>query len=301
MEHMCSSPIRGKTMGAKIARAAKLMAACWRVLMLDKELLLFPLMSFLALASLLAGLIGPSVLDGTILDRLERFSRKAAEADDPRLLALLFLIYFVTYFVMIFFNAALIACVRIRFAGGDPTVMDGLRAAFDRLPQIFAWALLTSTVGFLLSQIENRSKGLMRFLVGLFGAGWAVATYFAVPVLVSERTGPIDAVKGSMMVIRHAWGESMVSVVGLSVLNSIGVTVAMIIAIIGAFRYQTSPPSAIAIWVIVAIFLFLLALVTSTLGTILKAALYAYAVDKNIPGDFDTDVIRNAFSTDRNA
>lgn len=288
-------------MGAKISRAVKLMGACWRVLMLDKELLLFPLMSFLALTSLLGGLIGPAILDGTILDRLERFSQKAAEANDPRLLAMLFLIYFVTYFVMIFFNAALVACVRIRFAGGDPGVMDGLRAAFDRLPQIFAWALLTSTVGFLLNQIESRSKGLARFLVGFLGAGWAVATYFAVPVLVSERTGPIDAVKGSLMVIRSAWGESMISVVGLSVLNGIGVTLAMIVALIGAVRYQTSPPSAIAIWIIVAIFLFVLALVVSTLGTILKAALYAYAVDRNMPEDFDPDMIKHAFSTERNA
>ena len=33
---------------------------------------------------------------------------------------------------MIFFNAALVACAIIRFRGGDPTVMDGLRAATAR-------------------------------------------------------------------------------------------------------------------------------------------------------------------------
>ncbi|PWW01701.1 hypothetical protein DFR52_102364 [Hoeflea marina] len=286
-------------MGARFSNSIRLVGACWRVLMLDKELLVFPLMSALALSSLSAIAVAPAVADGSIMARLEVFSRKVAEADDPRLLIMLFLIYFVAYFVMIFFNAALIACVRIRFAGGDPTVMDGLRAAGERLPQIFAWALLTSTVGFVLSQIENRSRGLMRFLVGLFGAGWAVATYFAVPVLVSERTGPIDAVRGSLLVIRHAWGESMISVVGLSVINSIGATAVAVIAIAGVFRFESSPPSAIALWIIAGASMVLLALVSSTLNTILRAALYAYAVDHNMPDDFDADLIRNAFSAER--
>ena len=66
-----------------------------------------------------------------------------------------FAYYFCNYFVIVFFNAALISCALLQFHGETPTLGDGLRAAWSRLPQILAWALVSATVGMLLKAVEN--------------------------------------------------------------------------------------------------------------------------------------------------
>ena len=69
---------------------------------------------------------------------------------------ILFAYYVASYFVIIFFNSALVACAIIRFQGGDPTLKDGLAAAAARLPQILGWAIFAATVGMILRSIESR-------------------------------------------------------------------------------------------------------------------------------------------------
>lgn len=44
-------------------------------------------------------------------------------------------------------------------------------------------------------------------LSGIFSALWGVATYFAIPVVVTEDVGPIRAIKRSSALLRRIWGE----------------------------------------------------------------------------------------------
>ena len=105
-----------------------------------------------------------------------------------------FAFYFSTYFVIIFCNSALISCAMMRFNGQEPSVGDGFRMAMSRLPQIFAWALVSATVGMLLKVIENAHEKVGYYISMLLGAAWSIMTFFVVPVLVVEKTGPFEAV-----------------------------------------------------------------------------------------------------------
>src|SRR5690606_1356559 len=53
-------------------------------------------------------------------------------------------------FVVIFFNAALIAAAIERLRGGDPTVASGLRAVVPHIHNIFGWAVISASVGLVL-------------------------------------------------------------------------------------------------------------------------------------------------------
>src|SRR5260370_40633873 len=81
------------------------------------------------------------------------------------------------------------------------------------LPQILGWALVATTVGIVLNAIESFLKDKLGFLGsligGLFELGWATVTYFVGPVLVTERVGPIAAVRRSAAILRAQWGESL--------------------------------------------------------------------------------------------
>lgn len=262
----------------------------WRVLMLDKELLVFPLLSAIACLLVLASFIAGVFATGN-------FRGEKAQSDGI-LWLLGFIYYFVNYFVIVYFNSALVACAMIRFQGGDPTVAAGLRAASTRLPQILAWVLLAATVGIVLRAIQERFELIGRIVIGLIGAAWTIATYFIVPVLVVEKLGPFDALKRSVTLMQQTWGESLVSHVGIGaatgLISFLGVLLIGIASV--ALAVMTSSMGVfIAGVVAIVAFLVLAALVSSALSTIVLSALYLYAAEKKVPQAFD-GVAQRAFA-----
>src|SRR5437763_9691655 len=97
-----------------------------------------------------------------------------AEDKNPLMIVFLFLFYLLSYFVVIFFNSALMSCAFMRFNGEEPTLEDGLRAALSRLPQIFAWAMVSATVGTLLMVIENLHEQIGKIVSAIMGTAWTV-------------------------------------------------------------------------------------------------------------------------------
>ena len=51
--------------------------------------------------------------------------RDLVQAYGPWVYGFLFAFYFCNYFVIVFFNAALVSCALIRFNGGEPTGRGG--------------------------------------------------------------------------------------------------------------------------------------------------------------------------------
>ena len=251
---------------------------------------MFPLLSGIACLAVLASFAVPLWSAG-VLEQLQ--TEQNVSLDNPLVWVLLFAFYFCNYFVIVFFNSALVACAVIRFRGGDPTVADGFRAAFARLPQIVAWALVSATVGVILKAIESRSRRAGGIAAGLLGAAWGIATYFVVPVLVVERVGPFQAVKRSLSVLRRAWGEAIVSNFGIGFIVFLLILVSLVPVAVGAL---IGSPVAIAAGVVVTILLaMLIALVSSALNAIVLGALYLYASEGSVPAHFDDQFLQHAF------
>jgi hypothetical protein len=277
----------------RMANGWELAKESFRVLNLDKELLLFPIISGISCLLVLASFAVP--LWAT--DYLNVILDDGKIAEDPLAYALLFAFYFVNYFVIIFFNSALVACAVIRFKGGDPTLSDGLRAAQRRLPQILGWAAVSATVGLVLKMIESRSEKVGQIVSGLLGMAWSITTYFVVPVLVVEKLGPIEAMKRSVAILRKTWGEALSANFGIGViaflftLPGIAVVVLGIVAINGVNVAAGAALVALGI-----VMIMLVSLVSSTLNSILLAALYLYAAEGEIPGQFNASLLEHAFS-----
>lgn len=276
------------------------MKACWAVLRLDRELLFYPILSALALFLFFVSVFGSFVTGENLPQRLNNLTMMLENASEWQLILVGFLFYFVISFIMVFFNSALIASVKIRLAGGDPKIVDGLQIAIKLIPQIAAWALVSATVGIILDQLEQRSKGLASWVVAALGAGWAVAVYFVVPVLVTERTGPVKAVKRSVALIRKTWGEALVSVVGFTAIGGLIAFAAVAVAIMAAVVHEFSPLIGAAIAVTLVVTIVFAALILTTLGSVFRAVLYVYATNGNIPPSFDQTMIENNFPNKKN-
>src|SRR5439155_1726273 len=89
-----------------------------------------------------------------------------------------FAFYFCNYFVIVFCNSALISCALMRFNGQEPTLADGFGAAWSRLPQIAAWALVSATVGILLKAIENAHERAGQTVSFILGTAWTIPRLF---------------------------------------------------------------------------------------------------------------------------
>lgn len=262
----------------------------------DKKLLVFPLVSMIACVAVSAGFAAPLWGSGYLDTILEEQN----PGGDPVAYLLLFAYYFANYFVIIFFNSALVACAIMRFEGQEPTLGDGIRAAGARLPQIVAWSLVSATVGVLLKVLESRLEQVGDIVAGLMGMAWSITTYFVVPVLVVERLGPIEATKRSLAILRKRWGEALAGYVGVEVfawgillVAFIPLLTAISVGMIGSVTGNVLMAAlGFASCVIIMI---VCGAVVSALHGILLAAVYLYAVRGEVPTQFPRSTLDGAF------
>jgi Family of unknown function (DUF6159) len=134
----------------RISNGWSMARSIWHVLMSDKKLLLFPMVSGILSLLVLASFAVP-------LLALRQYNEVFDARGRPQMWVypIIFAFYFCSYFVVIFCNAALVSCALLRFNGQESTLGDGFRAAMARFPQLLAWALVSATVGFILKMIEN--------------------------------------------------------------------------------------------------------------------------------------------------
>jgi ABC-type multidrug transport system fused ATPase/permease subunit len=261
------------------------------VLRQDKEILIFPLLSGIFTIIAMAGLI----FGGTVSGFFEHLANSGDRSLQGNVLgyAALFVWYFVSWFIVLFFNVGVVACARIRLEGGDPTTADGFRAARENLKSILIWALISATVGLILRVIADRSKLVGQLIAKFLGAAWAVATYFVVPVMIFEKSGPKESMTSSTKLISRTWGESLVAAAGVGIMIMLLGIGGLAFPIIGLL---ISPTAALIGLGIMLLYWLLLAIISSALTGIYRTGLYLYAKEgKQLPG-FGEELVRSAFA-----
>ena len=271
----------------KYTRTWSLMSECWQVLKQEKSLLVFPLISCICCLLLLASFALPIFLTGT----WQPPGHSAATVKQVAYYGTLFSFYVANYFIVVFFNAAIVASAATRLTGGTPTVADGLRAAASRLPVIAGWAIVSATVGLILRIIEDRSDKIGQIVAGLIGAAWTVMTFLVVPVLVMENKGPIAALKESISLLKQTWGEQLISNFSFGTIFFVLSIPAFLLIFLGF--YLGGAVAGIACAVVAVIYLMVLSLIHSALQAIFQTALYLYAKGDQVQG-FSTEVLEGA-------
>lgn len=279
----------------RFSRSWQLVKASGAVLMQDKELLLFPLISsiaaFIVLLCFALPLFGFAALDG--------LSR--GHVGGVGLYVVGFFFYLTQYFVIFFFNAALVGAAMIRLDGGNPTLGDGISIAMSKWKNILGYAAIAATVGLLLRTMQRRSGRIAKFVVGLIGMGWTLATFLVVPVLVARDVGPVEAVKESAILLKKTWGENAIGQVGIgAVFGIIHFLLMMVAAAIIVLALMVKSAVVFAAAVVTVVILFVLtALVQTALSAIYAAALYRYADGHQQTNGFDSTALADAFTPAR--
>lgn len=265
----------------------------------DPELMIFPFIAFIA------GVVVAGVLGGVGFATGAFGGSQSVSAIG---ILFIFLFYFGTYFITIYFQVALVASVKLRLSGGNPTLGYGVREANKRLGAVLTWAVIAAIVGLLLRLLEgaarNNTRGWGRIVaqiaIGLVGMAWSLATFFVIPIIAYEGIGGFEAIKRSVGVIKRSWGEAVVGQAGITlVMGLLALVVGAAFGITGIIALTSGSTAGLAIGIVlitIAVLgvLFIVAL-SSTLQSIYTTALYEYATAGRTGDYFSRDTLAGAF------
>ena len=257
----------------------------FKVLKENKQLIVFPILSGLSMILILGSFITVALgLEGWDLKHIHKPNTISNYA-------IIFGFYIVNYFVVVFFNMALVHCTSLYFKGEEVTVRKGMDFSLSRIGTIFAWAVFAGSVGAVLKIIQENVGTLGKIITGLVGIVWGIATFFVIPVIAYENLGPIDALRRSTDLMKQKWGESIGAGFSLGLIRLAGFIAIGIVALIIA--YTIHPFAGIAFGVLGFLII----------QTILSAAhtIFISAVYHNITGDpvelYNQQFIDNLFVT----
>lgn len=252
------------------------MKAAWSALRADKELLSLPVVG--GVASLLA--LVPLFVIGIVLNA------GSQDGSDPKpvLIVVAVLTAFLVAIVTTFFSVALAAGAHERMGGGNPTVKSAVAVAWKRKKGVIGWALLSTTVGLILQLIKDNVKGAGAIISFLGNLAWAVASFFAIPIIAANDVGPIEALKSSVATMKQRWGSSArvqlrLGLYGLAL--ALGIVVAIVVVAMAA---KASAVLAVLLGIVLGAALLYAVLLLNAVSAYARVALYRYSAGMPTPG-----------------
>jgi hypothetical protein len=268
----------------RFGRSWELLKACFAVLRDDKELMLFPVLSSFSALLVLATFALPLFFTQAFSQGFGLFGMLVA-----------FAFYFSQYLVIFYFNAALVGAALKRLEGGDPTLSDGIAIANENITAILGYAAIAATVGMLLRG-GRRRRGLEALVRSLAGMAWTLGTFLVVPVLVTRKIGPIDAIAESARLLKKTWGENLIGSVGIwlgfGIATFLYIAVSAVLVVLAA---KAGMAFAMALGALLLLGLLLIGVVKSAIKAIYTAVLYRYAAEGAAPDGFDAQQLSLAF------
>jgi hypothetical protein len=279
----------------KFSRSWELVKESFAILRSDKQLMLFPVLSAVSclIVTIIIGTGGAVAVMPAIASAAangERFNPNQS----PLFMLAMFAMYVANYFVIVFFNVALVGVANSRLMGGTWTFKDGIELAWARKGTILQWALVAATVGVILRTLEERLGLIGRIVMRILGIAWALACYFVVPVLAFEDLSPMQAFKRSSKLFKDTWGEKVIGGFSFSL-----VSILLMLPAVGLFFVAMilgGVKGFILGFVLMILYMLLLSVFMSAVQGIFNAALYRYACFKQVPPAFSHELIAGAWA-----
>ena len=277
----------------RIRNTLRLARTSWDVLQKDRELALLPVISFVLTIVVLAVFVVPGLLavDWDTVD-------SANGSDEPAIPALSYVLFLLggagAAIVNVFFVGALVAGAHERLSGGDPTVRSAIDRAFQRIPGLVPWALLSFTVINILRALRDRLGWVGNLIFGAVEVAFDVAAFLTIPAIVIDEKGAVDGFKTSASLLRSTWGENIAARVGFGLLGIVAVLPVVVLAVLlGALGSTIVTVLGIAIAVV---YIGVAFAVISAMSGIFQAALYLYATTGTAPEGFENADLGSSFA-----
>lgn len=267
------------------------------VLMLDKELLLFPIFagffSLIFFMAMVFPFLVSEIVNSIVGETLGAILSYVA----------VFVLYLGLAFIATFFNVCVVYTIKKRFEGKNANFFESLGFGVSKIHLIFLWSIVSATVGLILNILDNLAEKLgpignivMNLMVSILGGVWGIVTIFVVPSMVYDNVGPLTAIKNSIEVLKKTWGESLIRYVGLGVVQMMLFFVVLFVGIIFSIVLLfVMPILGVITFLVTILLLILVMLIFSLLNTVFNTALFVYAKTGVVPQGYNSELIKSAF------
>ncbi|MFJ5927687.1 DUF6159 family protein [Kitasatospora sp. NPDC092948] len=236
------------------------MRASLRILRDNRRLLVFPLLSGVALVLVVGGVVVPTAV--------RDWAEPSPSASD------VFTVgagYLLAGFVLTLCSGAMICAVDDVLRGGPARIGASFLRAVRHWRPLLAWSLLNTTVLLAIRQLE-RVPVVGWIMKELFSAGWALATYLALPAMMVDGLGVAESTRRSARMLRETFTRQ--------VYGSWWIVLPVLLSMVGGFVAfmlgveSNRPGPAITGGAVAALVLTGALLVGATVSAIFRTTLY---------------------------
>lgn len=209
----------------------------------------------------------------------------------------IFIAYILVYFVSTLLILAMMISYRSIKNGEEYSLRYSISRAWEYKGYAFEWAILYSVILMILRAIESRIRGIGAIIVGGVGSfAITVATFFAVPVILDYKVGPVKAIEKSIDIIKKNFGNTFGGVVYIDLYTLIFIGGGFLLLIASFFLISSSIPIMIlAFMFAVSIILIIYGIVLNfTYTNIFKLMLFDYINGRGLPQGIDENMINSA-------
>lgn len=208
--------------------------------------------------------------------------------------------------VVMRFSAGLVAAADELLHDRPASYADGMARSRGHGRALAGWALITVTIGAVLSVLrgdgdDGAAMAILRLVAaGLAGAAWALISFFTLPVIVLEGLGPIQALKRSAGITKERWGEAAVGGIRVTVRAALWWTLPGVVLLVAgvALAVVLDDTAGIALGVALGVIGLVLLVVGGVLAsaarTVFGVALFRYATTDVVVGPFTKDEMDHA-------
>ncbi|HWC61625.1 MAG TPA: DUF6159 family protein [Verrucomicrobiae bacterium] len=298
----------------RFERSWTLFKSSLNVIIRNKELLIFPIVTTIATVVIFLFFFAPAALYPTghsyvSAEHWQALAGKYFRATGsghhehftltPIAGAYCAFLYLVSMFVATFFNVAFYNEILAALNGEAVSLSRGLRFACSRWKAILLWALFAGLIGLIIKAIEERLDIIGKIIVRLIGVAWSIASVFVIPVIVrdTETNNPLVMLKKSAGTVTQMWGEGLIGYIGIGAVNSIvvifsAVLIGIAVAVCTAIQNFWLLGFVIAGWFIsMVIWSYLM----NVAGLVYKGALYLYAAEGIVTEPYDQQMLDSAW------
>lgn len=280
------------SIGSRIKNGLSLSVDSLYVVLRDKTLLWFPLMS-MGMTMLTVWMFYLAAGNDKMMFIVNtQVNAVGQQSLNYGYYATVFIAYLCLHGFAVYCNTALVACAHISMTERDSKFRDGINAATRALPSLIVYSVLASTIGTLLSLLD-REKHLSRIIRSVLRSGWSLLSYFVIPVIVVEKRFIVSALPRSGQIMSQTWGEALSAHFGLGwFLLLLNIPTACFFA----YEYYTGVVMPFSSAIVISWLLFTL-IVGTTAKNVLTVVLYLYATTGEAPKGWKAEALQNAFGT----
>lgn len=193
-------------------------------------------------------------------------------------------------FITVLSTGVVVAAAHVQCDGGKADVRQAIAVAWSRRGPLAAWATVSTIIALLADLLQRfgAAGAIVRLLAGLT---WAVATVFAIPILIAEGTGPFETARRSAGVVKRRFGTLVRSTVWMSAPWIVAGIVALLVTIVGIITFVEGldgSPVAVVVGAVLMIGggagFFFCTTASAALSAYLDTLLYRHSTGQSVPG-----------------